>query len=177
MKFALATLAAAVLCFANSASAAVGTFDPVSVPETITSMDITVFNLSAEDGCTDSKGECFRIAIVLNGEQVAQWMASPGTPNHSDYGGVYTPNWEQKSFNTSRIYNSYTNSHGDSMPYAMFVGSTGIAVHASGKVTGNRLSHGCIRVSLEHAKTINQWMREAVKNGDTPTLTTRGTRP
>lgn len=178
MKSMLTLLIAAATLFSTHAHAAyVGTFDPVSIPENITSMDITVFNLSAAEGCTDKKGECFRIDIVLNGEHVARWVASPGTPHHSDYAGVYTPNWEGKAFNVNRIYTSYTNSHGDPMPYAMFVGATGIAVHASGTVTGNRLSHGCIRVSLEHAKIINKWMRQAVKNGDVPTLTTIGTKP
>jgi len=183
MKVVFAHLFVIALLFGHTAHAktkavqAVGTFDPSGDVGEVKTMDITVFNLSAEEGCTDSKGECFRIDIVINGEHVARWVASPGTPKHSDYAGGYTPNWEQKAFNGGRIYNAYKNSHGDSMPYAMFVGSTGIAVHASGTVTGNRLSHGCIRVSLAHAQQINKWMRQAFKNGDTPTLTTVGTHP
>lgn len=177
MKFVFANLIAAMLFSATAQADFVGTFDPSYEITDVQSMDLTVFNLSAAEGCTDSKGECFRIAVVINGEQVAQWATSPGTPNHSDYAGVYTPNWEMKAFNTDRIYTSYTNKHGDSMPYAMFVGATGIAVHASGVVTGNRLSHGCLRVTLAHAKLINKWMRKAVANGDVPTLTTRGTKP
>jgi lipoprotein-anchoring transpeptidase ErfK/SrfK len=107
---------------------------------------------------------------------------SPGDPynDQPNFNGVNTPKWTNRSLNRSRIKGSgYVSGRGDSMPYAMFVlGSegqnTGFAVHA-GEVTGEKESHGCVRLEYSNAQTLNSWVLEAIANGGPTTITTNHT--
>ena len=155
-------------------------FLPEEVPSDIGSVHMEVFDMArTELGC--SFEVCYRMDIYLNGNLVARWGTSPGDPNNNaDFNGVNTPKMTNRSLNLSRIMGSgYVSGRGDSMPYAMFIlgskgQSTGFAVHA-GNVTGNKESHGCIRLEYANAKTLNAWVRQAKANGGPLTITTHHT--
>lgn len=155
-------------------------FEESSIPNNITSVHMEVYDMARTDlGCTYDV--CYRMEIYLNDQLVARWATSPGDPNNDvGFNGVNTPRYNNRSLNRSRIMGSgYVSGRGDSMPYAMFIlGSkgqnTGFAVHA-GVVTGEKESHGCVRLQYEYAQVLNSWVREAIKNGGPTTISTSHT--
>jgi L,D-transpeptidase catalytic domain len=155
-------------------------FEPSAVPSTIESVHMEVYDMARTDlGCSYSV--CYRMEIYLNNQLVARWGTSPGDPNNdAGFNGVNTPKMTDRSLNRSRIMGSgYVSGRGDAMPYAMFIlGSkgqnTGFAVHA-GEVTGQKESHGCVRLEYKNAKTLNAWVRQAIANGGPTTITTHHT--
>lgn len=158
---------------------------PDAVPNVITSVQIDVFDLKRDGGpCTDS--QCFRADVYLNDIHVARWAVSPGKPHFgTDFVGSYTPTYEGRSFHASHLHQHYKNRFGDSMPWAAFIknssgGKSGYATHC-GRVTGRRESHGCIRMvcnaQRNDARAVNQWIKEAFKNGGTARIWTRHMRP
>ncbi len=152
-------------------------FDPNLVPSTIESVHMEVFDMArTELGC--SFEVCFRMDIYINGVFVARWGTSPGDPNNDvDFNGVNTPRYNNRSLNRDRIMGpGYESWRGDSMPYAMFIlgpegQNTGFAVHA-GHVTGEKESHGCIRLQYANAQMLNGWVKKAIANGGPTTITT-----
>ncbi len=160
---------------------------PENVPNNIQSVHMEVFDM-ARTGLGCSYDVCFRMEVYLNGNLVARWGTSPGDPYNDQYNskgqlifdGVNTPLMTDRRLNRERIMGpDYVSGRGDAMPYAMFIlGSkgqnTGFAVHA-GVVTGEKESHGCVRLEYNNAKTLNSWVREALANGGPLTITTRHT--
>lgn len=152
-------------------------FDENLVPNTIESVHMEVFDMArSEIGC--SYNTCFRMDIYLNGVFVARWGTSPGDPNNNvGFNGVNTPRYNARSLNRNRIMGpGYVSGRGDSMPYSMFIlGSqgqnTGFAVHA-GVVTGEKESHGCVRLEYANAQRLNAWVKKAIQNSGPTTITT-----
>lgn len=155
-------------------------FDTSSVPQQVNSVHMEVFDMS-QTGLGCSYPTCFRMEVYLNDVLVARWATSPGDPNNNaGFKGVNTPKYTDRNLNRGRIMGAgYVSGRGDAMPYAMFIlGSqgqnTGFAVHA-GHVTGEKESHGCIRLEYENAKILNSWVRAAIKNGGPTTISTSHT--
>lgn len=155
-------------------------FNSDSVPDVVTSVHVEVYDMAKSNiGC--SFDVCYRMEVYLNNQLVARWATSPGDPNNDvDFNGVNTPKYTERSLNRARIMGSgYVSSRGDAMPYAMFIlGSkgqnTGFAIH-SGVVTGQKESHGCIRLEYANAQILNKWVRSAIKNNGPTTITTHDT--
>lgn len=174
-----------VACLMMVSSTAFGfenTFlDESAIPDVITSVHMEVFDMAQTDlGCSSSV--CFRMEVYLNDVLVARWATSPGDPTNDQPGfnGVNTPKYTNRSLNKSRLMGpGYISGKGDAMPYAMFIlGSqgqnTGFAVHA-GVVTGEKESHGCVRLEYANAQMLNAWTKEGKKNGGPLTITTNHT--
>lgn len=143
---------------------------------------IHVFDLAKRGGCSGKV--CFRMDVYVNGQHFARWPASPGKKHWgTEFVGVYTPEFGKagRPIHPDHIHTSYTNRFGDSMPYAMFLrtgkgNKSGIAIHA-GHVTGDRESHGCIRIPLDSARYLNGLVKEALRNGGTAHVWTEHTDP
>ena len=166
-----------------SAQAFQGTWQNNSVlNRQVTDVKLYLFDAAKTGQCSDS--QCFRLDVYVNGQHFARWPASPGKKHWgTKFVGVYTPEFGSagRPLHSGEIYYSYTNKHGDSMPFAMFLrtakgNKSGIALHA-GHVTGRRESHGCIRLLYDDAKTLNSLVREAFKNGGRPHIWTKHTLP
>lgn len=103
-----------------------------------------------------------RMFVTLNGALWQTWLVSTGDANHT------TPNFETHP--DGRIYDAYTSDKypgGDymglgNMPYAVFI-SGGFAIHGTGRSNWKRLgrpvSHGCVRLHPDNARTFNQLVR------------------
>jgi len=160
---------------------------------------IQVYNMAKyTDGrraCGSS--QCFRADISVNGQQVATWAVSPGKKHPgTDFVGVYTPKYSGHTiWNGSFRSASYKSSRGDAMPWATYMKyktknrRTGIAFHC-GNVTGERESHGCIRMVCNGRRSINgkrkrrvdaqllqSWIKKAFANGGTALVWTEDTYP
>lgn len=156
-----------------------GTFySEASVPATITNVEFHLFDMAkSADGCS-SKGRCYRMDVLLNGVHVARVAVSPGNPHQKK--AINTPTMDGLSLDPGRLMGKgYKNNPalgGDPMPYAMFTKpyknqkgtnkprSSGVAIHA-GHVTGDKASHGCIRVESFFAPIFSKWVKEAFANG------------
>lgn len=155
-------------------------FDEAAIPADITDVHMEVYDMARTDlGC--GSAVCFRMEVYLNDVLVARWATSPGNPNNTaGFKGVNTPKYTNRSLNKSRLMGpGYVSGRGDAMPYAMFIlGSqgqdTGFAVHA-GVVTGEKESHGCIRLQYANAQMLNAWVKEGKKNGGSLTISTSHT--
>jgi len=152
------------------------------------SIYIKVENIALKGQCRHFS-ECFRMYVYVDGVLSATWITSPGKPhfNEKNYKeeGEYTPIWtnakitrvEDETYQ-SRSYplNDDGTRGGAKMPWAIFFKRGGIAIHGSfGAVDGKRRSHGCLRLSPEHAEILNRWVRTV--GAERTTLTTRHTVP
>jgi L,D-transpeptidase catalytic domain len=86
-----------------------------------------------------------RIAVVQDGYMRYVWPVSTGTDSHGTPNGIYAPEHLERSWFSKEYYNA-------PMPYAIFF-HNGYAIHGSSDIArlGGPASHGCVRLSPQHA--------------------------
>lgn len=89
-----------------------------------------------------------RMTVSVDGTPRYVWPVSTGGPHYGTPSGTFTPNRMDKD-HKSQEYDQAP------MPYAMFFDDKGHAVHGTyEKSIGRPVSHGCVRLSVAHAKTL-----------------------
>jgi len=160
---------------------------------------IEIYNMAkyADGRAACGSSQCFRADISVNGEQIARWAVSPGKRHPgTDFVGIYTPQYSGHTiWNGSFRGAGYISSNNDPMPWATYMkyksrnARTGVAFHC-GRVTGERESHGCIRMVCNGSREINgrsgrrvdaqllqSWIKLAFRNGGTALVWTEDTYP
>lgn len=160
---------------------------------------IQVYNMAkyADGRKACGSDQCFRADIIVNEVQIATWAVSPGKLHPgTDFLGIYTPKYNGHTiWNGAFRSGGYISSNGDPMPWATYMKyksknqRTGVAFHC-GRVTGERESHGCIRMVCNGKRDINgksvrrvdaqvlqSWVKQAFKNGGTALVWTEDTYP
>ena len=86
--------------------------------------------------------------VAVDGTQFANWPVSTARRGYRTPIGTYTP-YSLQRMHYSRLYD-YT-----PMPYSIFF-HTGYAIHGTGELRslGRAVSHGCIRLSPDHARSL-----------------------
>jgi lipoprotein-anchoring transpeptidase ErfK/SrfK len=86
--------------------------------------------------------------VTVDGAQFATWPVSTARRGYRTPVGTYTP-YSLERMHYSRLYD-YT-----PMPYSIFFHG-GFAIHGTNEVRslGRPVSHGCIRLSPEHARAL-----------------------
>lgn len=98
------------------------------------------------------------MTVFGKGNTFYKWPISSGRKGYETPTGTYKPTWIARRW-YSRQYN------GTPMPYSVFF-NRGIATHGTNAVRhlGNPASHGCIRLSIVHARTFYNLVRRHGKN-------------
>ena len=90
-----------------------------------------------------------RMTVVQNGRQLYQWPVSTGRRAYDTPSGTFKP---------FRMEIDHTSDEWDNapMPYSIFFTQTGDAIHGTYEVRhlGRPMSHGCVRLSVQHAATL-----------------------
>ncbi|MGE3064661.1 MAG: L,D-transpeptidase [Hyphomicrobiaceae bacterium] len=89
-----------------------------------------------------------RLIVTVNGKVQHTWPISSGRYGYATPTGKFKPQWLARSW-FSRQYDDAP------MPYSVFFNG-GIAFHGTQSVSmlGRAASHGCVRLSVSHAKTL-----------------------
>lgn len=94
------------------------------------------------------------MTVNVGGVPAYVWDVSSGKPGYRTPTGRYEP---------QRMYAEYySRTYDDSpMPYSIFF-SAGYAIHGTNHVRalGSPASHGCVRLSVNHARTLYELVRE-----------------
>jgi hypothetical protein len=87
-----------------------------------------------------------RMTVTVDGRPRYTWPVSTGKP------GYDTPNGTFTAFRTDKDHRSKEWDNAP-MPYSIFFTTTGDAVHGTDeqRSLGRAVSHGCVRLSVEHA--------------------------
>jgi hypothetical protein len=90
-----------------------------------------------------------RMTVVQNGRQLYQWPVSTGGRGYDTPSGMFKP---------FRMEIDHTSDEWDNapMPYSIFFTQTGDAIHGTyeARHLGRPVSHGCVRLSVQHAATL-----------------------
>ncbi|MDH6264226.1 L,D-transpeptidase [Bradyrhizobium sp. BR13661] len=88
------------------------------------------------------------MSVTVDGAQFATWPVSTARPGYRTPVGTYTP-YSLERMHYSKLYD-YT-----PMPYSIFF-HTGYAIHGTYEVhsLGRPVSHGCIRLSPDNARSL-----------------------
>lgn len=86
--------------------------------------------------------------VVVDGTEFATWPVSTARRGYRTPAGTYTP-YRLERMHYSKLYDN------SPMPYSIFF-HTGYAIHGTYEVRnlGRPVSHGCIRLRPDHAKTL-----------------------
>jgi lipoprotein-anchoring transpeptidase ErfK/SrfK len=98
-----------------------------------------------------------RMRVYKDGEHIYTWKVSTGKKGYATPRGVYKPQFLKKTHYSKRYNNA-------AMPYSVFFRENGYAIHGTNSVgkLGQRVSHGCVRLSPNNAK---RFFRMVQKNG------------
>jgi hypothetical protein len=89
-----------------------------------------------------------RMTVSVDGVPRYVWPVSTGGPHYDTPSGSFKPNRMDKDHKSDEYDQA-------PMPYAMFFDDKGHAVHGTyEKSIGRPVSHGCVRLSVAHAKTL-----------------------
>jgi hypothetical protein len=89
-----------------------------------------------------------RMTVSVDGTPRYVWPVSTGGPHYDTPSGTFKPNRMDKD-HKSQEYDQAP------MPYAMFFDDNGHAIHGTyEKSIGRAVSHGCVRLSVAHAATL-----------------------
>jgi len=89
-----------------------------------------------------------RMTVSVDGTPRYVWPVSTGGPHYNTPSGTFRPNRMDKD-HKSQEYDQAP------MPYAMFFDDKGHAIHGTyEKSIGRAVSHGCVRLSVAHAKAL-----------------------
>ena len=89
------------------------------------------------------------MAVAVDGEQRYVWPVSTGRPGYDTPNGSFKPN----RMDADHLSQEWDNAP---MPHAIFFDMSGHAIHGffDVKHLGLAVSHGCVRLSPDHAKTL-----------------------
>lgn len=95
-----------------------------------------------------------RMTVSVDGVPRYVWPVSTGGAHYDTPSGSFKPNRMDKDHHSEEYDNA-------PMPYAMFFDDKGHAVHGTyEKSIGRPVSHGCVRLSVAHAKTLWDLVKE-----------------
>jgi hypothetical protein len=107
-----------------------------------------------------------QMTVAVNGVERYHWPVSTGIPSYE------TPNG---SFRTFRMEEDHYSKEFDDapMPHSIFFTKIGHAIHGTDSVSrlGSPASHGCVRLSRDHASTLYALVQEEGVLNTTVTLT------
>ena len=88
-----------------------------------------------------------RMHVFIDGKKKYSWRVSTGKKGWETRPGRYTPFGQREKF--------YSTKWKMSLPYLTWIGQDGTAIHGTylSNKLGRTASHGCIRLSIGHAKT------------------------
>lgn len=97
------------------------------------------------------------MTVLRGGHRLYSWSVSTGGNGYVTPRGTYQPEWFSRD-HRSRKYNNAP------MPFAIFYDG-GYAIHATYAtgMLGRPASHGCVRLSLENARTLYEMVYELGK--------------
>jgi len=111
-----------------------------------------------------------RMTVEMNGQELYNWPVSTGKP------GYDTPSGSFRAFRMEEDH--YSKEWDDApMPHSIFFTQKGHAIHGTfdAKRLGHAVSHGCVRLSTDHARRLFALVRQdgvlntrVVLTGDTP---------
>jgi len=94
-----------------------------------------------------------RITIVENNEPPIVWKISSGRPGYETPTGRFI----MQRMDADHFSDEYDQAP---MPYAIFL-SRGLAIHGSTQPgLGRPASHGCVRLSVDHARDLYEWVEQ-----------------
>ena len=94
-----------------------------------------------------------RITIVKNNEPPIVWKISSGRPGYETPTGRFI----MQRMDADHLSDEYDQAP---MPYAIFF-SRGLAIHGSTQPElGRPASHGCVRLSVDHARDLYEWVEQ-----------------
>jgi hypothetical protein len=92
-----------------------------------------------------------RITVVKNNEPPIVWKISSGRPGYETPTGRFI----MQRMDADHLSDEYDQAP---MPYAIFF-SRGLAIHGSTQPgLGRPASHGCVRLSVDHARDLYEWV-------------------
>ncbi|MDE1935764.1 MAG: L,D-transpeptidase [Bradyrhizobium sp.] len=99
--------------------------------------------------------------VTVDGARFAEWRVSTARRGYRTPVGTYKP-YSLETMHYSKLYD-YT-----PMPYSIFFHS-GYAIHGTSEVRnlGRPVSHGCIRLSPDHARSLFELIRAEGKQNTT----------
>ena len=88
-----------------------------------------------------------RMYVSIDGKRRYSWTVSTGKQGWETKPGLYTPFAQREKF--------YSSKWKMSLPYLIWIGQDGTAIHGTylSNKLGRTASHGCIRLSINNAKT------------------------
>src|SRR6201989_3058423 len=95
------------------------------------------------------------MTVAVDGVERYQWPVSTGNPSHE------TPNGTFRAFRMEEDH--YSKEFDDApMPHSIFFTKIGHAIHGTDSVSrlGSPASHGCVRLSRDHASTLYALVQE-----------------
>ena len=94
-----------------------------------------------------------RITVVKNNEPPIVWKISSGRPGYETPTGRFI----MQRMDADHFSDEYDQAP---MPYAIFF-SRGLAIHGSTQPgLGRPASHGCVRLSVDHARELYEWVEQ-----------------
>jgi hypothetical protein len=94
-----------------------------------------------------------RITVVKNNEPPIVWKISSGRPGYETPTGRFI----MQRMDADHLSDEYDQAP---MPYAIFF-SRGLAIHgATQPGLGRPASHGCVRLSVDHARDLYEWVEQ-----------------
>jgi L,D-transpeptidase catalytic domain len=94
-----------------------------------------------------------RMTVAKNGEKQVVWKISSGRSGYETPTGSYIV----QRMDADHLSDEYD---GAPMPYAIFF-SRGLAIHGTyERGLGRPASHGCVRLSIDHARELYQWVEQ-----------------
>ena len=94
-----------------------------------------------------------RITVVKNNEPPIVWKISSGRPGYDTPTGRFI----MQRMDADHFSDEYDQAP---MPYAIFF-SRGLAIHGANQPgLGRPASHGCVRLSVDHARELYEWVEQ-----------------
>jgi L,D-transpeptidase catalytic domain len=108
------------------------------------------------------------MTVSVDGQVRYSWPVSTGRAGYGTPDGTFRPNRMELSHFSQRFDNA-------PMPHSIFFTGAGHAIHGSYEVRylGNAVSHGCVRLSPDHATTLYQLVKAEGMANTTVTISGR----
>lgn len=134
--------------------------------------------VSRVDVCAKSPAQCFELSVSLNQSDLPAMICEAFVGDEQSGSGYKTPVFENRSFDSDRIYEKFVGNYDRRLNFASFIESadgrsSGIAVYDDPENAD--ATRGGIDVSSSCAKQLQRWIKSALLTEGTATITTLGT--